>query len=139
MRIWLTWLALVALVTGASVKLRWNANAADEEVTFYQVKAQEVWGVHEVAAKTPNTELVLADLKAGVPYFFSVRAENAGGVSDYSEPIVAMPLPRYKVTIQKSSSLGVWEDTTTVLTGPAHGVEFFRLKIELDDYQGGEP
>jgi hypothetical protein len=128
MRVSLTWLALAGVMAAAGINLAWTPNPTAENITFY-----------EVTAKTPNTELALENLKPGVPYFFSLRAENAAGVSDFSPVITGIPLPRYKVTIQKSASLGVWSDTTTVLTGTANGAEFFRLKIELDDYQGVEP
>lgn len=123
----------------ADIKLAWDANPPDQQISSYEVKAEEVWGMGALTAKTPNTTLTLKNLKPGVPYFFSIRAENTQGVSDYSAPITAIPLPRYRVTIQKSSSLGEWTDTTTVLTGPAHGSGFFRLKIELDEEQGGVP
>jgi hypothetical protein len=133
-------IALISLATcpAASIKLAWNPNPPEEEA-IYEVKAEEVFGLHVVTAKTPNTTLTLENLKPGVPYFFSIRAENAVSVSDYTPAITGIPLPRYRVTIQKSSSLGVWSDTGTVLTGPAHGSGFFRLKIELDEEQGVTP
>jgi hypothetical protein len=127
-------LAVLLIAAGiarcAEIKLAWNPNPAAENVTFYELKAEEVWGLHTVTAKTPNTTLTMENLKAGVHYFFSVRAENAAGVGDYSEAITGVPLRRYRVTLQVSNELGVWNDTEVTAIVPAKGAEFFRGKIE---------
>lgn len=132
-------LLMAGAVLAAEIKLKWDENPPEQQVTSYEIKVSEVWGMKEATFKTPGTTATITELKTGEPYFFQVRAENVAGVSDYSPAITEIPLPRYKVTIQKSSSLGVWTDTDTVLTGPAYGSGFFRLKIELADEQGVVP
>jgi hypothetical protein len=136
-------LAVLLIAAGiarcAEIKLAWNPNPAAENVTGYEVRAEEVWGLHEVVMKTTDPASTVTGLKPDVMYFFKVRAENAAGFSDFSPTVTAIPLPRYRVTIQKSDSLANWTDTETVLTGPAHGSGFFRLKIEMDDDQGVAP
>jgi hypothetical protein len=134
-----TLLVMAGAAGAATVKLAWNANPAAEKVTAYEVKATEVASGTPVVVRSETTAAEVTGLKVGSPYFFTVRAQNEAGFSDYSPAIMSIPLPRYRVTIQKSDNLGRWTDTTTVLTGAANGAEFFRLKIELDDYQGVEP
>lgn len=123
--------AVIGCARAASIKLAWNANAAAEQVTGYELKAAEVWGMQEVTVKTAGTTATVEGLKAGVPYLFQVRAENLAGVSDFSPALSGMPLPQFQVTIQTSDDLRSWADTTTRYTGPARGAGFFRLKIEI--------
>jgi hypothetical protein len=121
---------LAPLVCGASVKLAWNPNDPRENVSSYEVLAAEVWGMHEVKLQTPETTVRVNGLKAGVLYFFSVRARNAFGVSDYSDAITGVPLQLFRVTIQRSDDLAAYVDTEAVITVRAKGAEFFRGKIE---------
>jgi hypothetical protein len=127
-------LAVLLIAAGiarcAEIKLAWNANPPEENVTGYEVRAEEVWGLHEVVMKTTDPAATVTGLKPDVMYFFKVRAENAAGVSDFSEAITGVPLRRYRVTLQVSNELGVWNDTEVTAIVPAKGAEFFRGKIE---------
>ncbi len=130
-------LAVLLIAAGiarcAEVKLAWSANPPGENVTAYEVHAAEVWGMHEVVMKTTDPAATVTGLKPDVMYFFKVRAENAAGAGDYSEALTAIPLRRYRVTIQRSDALGVWVDTEVTAIVTAKGAEFFRGKIEEVD------
>jgi hypothetical protein len=127
-------LAVLLIAAGiarcADIKLAWNANAPAENVTGYEVRAEEVWGLHVVVMKTTDPAATVTGLKPEVMYFFKVRAENSAGFSDFSPAVTGIPLPRYRVTIQRSDGLGTWTDTEVTAIVPAKGAEFFRGKIE---------
>ena len=131
------WIVLFALVfaagfaTCADIKLAWNPNP-ETNIASYEVKAAEVWGMHEVTQRTSTTDATVTGLKCGVPYLFCVRAENTAGlVSFYSDSIAATPMPLFRVTIQKSDAMGVWTDTACTINTRGLGAGFFRGKIEL--------
>jgi hypothetical protein len=120
------------------IKLAWNANP-EPDIAAYEVKATEVWGMHEVKVRTSTPAATVTGLKCGVPYLFCVRAENTVGLmSFYSDSITATPLPLFRVTIQKSDALGIWTDTNCTINTRAIGSGFFRGKIELIP-EGGTP
>ncbi len=133
LRILVTLLTLLTGLTGATVKLAWDANPPAQNVVAYDLKAWEVFGTQEVVVSATEPVAEVSGLKAGVEYFFAVRARNADGLaSAYSPAIMGTPVARLRLTIQRGTDLQGWADTDAVLTVPMREKEFFRLKVEVE-------
>lgn len=122
-------LLLLSKAEGADVSISWNPNPVAENVAFYQVRADEVWGIQSMTGTTPSTTYTFTGLKRGVLYSLSVVAGNAVGVS---LPAMIQHAPPYKfrITDYRSSDLHVWveyDQHEVVLDKPS---QFYRRKIE---------
>ena len=109
-------LVAVGFATCAEIKLAWNPNPVSENVTSYEARAAEVWGMQEVVLKTSATSVTFTGLKPGVPYLFKVRAENSLGLySDFSDSVTGTPQALATYTLQKSIGLDQWEDRASLV------------------------
>lgn len=125
-------LALFSCAGAASIKLAWNANAAAQNVTGYELEAREVDGTGSKFATVAGDQtcMVVTGLSA-VPHHFRLRARNARGVSPWCEPIVGVPAETVRVTLQRSSTITGWQDVVEKRL-PKQDREFYRVKVEVE-------
>lgn len=126
------WVSIAIHCKGAEVKLAWNPNDPAQKVTSYEVQAAEVWGFQIITVETPETTATVSGLKPGTDYFFSVRAFNAVGASDFSEAIMGAPPIMLRLTMQRSTDLATWTDLGDVVRVEKKAAEFFRVKMEVE-------
>lgn len=104
-------LALAATLTARPVKLRWNPNPPEENVTEYRVFR----GLEELG-RINGTAITV---EANTGDVLHVIAANAYGISEPSDPVTVPALPTKPtglqvVEIQVSSNLTDWETIALV-------------------------
>jgi len=90
----LTLLALTVSANAVTVRLVWDANPVEDNVTGYKLYTSTVLGDYTnaqvITLTGPNsTTGVVTDLAPGGTYHFVVTAFNAAGESGYSSPVSA--------------------------------------------------
>jgi hypothetical protein len=129
LRYWLLAMILASRLLGAEVTLVWDPNPVSDNVTSYQVRVDEVWGIYSSTTDTPKTSHTFTDLKRGTLYMFTVTATNSKGVSD---PATLAHTVAYKVrlTYEKGNDLMGWAPYHTHEVEVSGPKEFFRAKVE---------
>ncbi len=123
-------LALAATLTARPVKLRWNPNPPDDNVTEYRVFR----GLEELGRINGTTITV----EANTGDVLHVIAANAYGISEPSDPVTVPALPTNPtglevVEIQVSSNLTDWETIALVPSRTKDAVRFVRAGITTID------
>lgn len=121
-------LLLLSKAEGADVSISWNPNPVDQQIAFYQVRVDEVWGIQSMTGTTPATTYTFTGLQRGTLYSFSVVAVNTVGVSLPAALAYTVPF-RVRVTDQRSTDLSTWSDYASQEFNVSER-EFFRQKIE---------
>jgi hypothetical protein len=117
-----------------SVALTWNAAAAAEQVTGYQVNVYDAAGTTKLATQPPVTSVprqTVSGLTPATTYQFSVQAKNAGGLGPESSKITVKTADQTdRVTITSAR----WKpgDFRVVGTGDKLGaiVQVFRVNAD---------
>ena len=102
---------------GGEVKIAWDANNADQQVTDYRV-----WrGIECIATVQSNTATVTLPDE---PVTLTLTARNVNGESAHSAPMHVVA-----ITVQESPDLKAWGATRTIHREKKPSM-FYRLKIQ---------
>ncbi len=133
------WIIIGLLVTlviqgcmrAAQITLVWDANPVEEQVTAYEVVAEEVFGLRKWQVWTPQTSATFTGLPAA-PCYFRVRAANSTGWGNFCPNITGTPKPGMRLTLQAGDDLTGWTDAAPSVVRPMREREFYRVKMEVE-------
>lgn len=125
--------SLTSYPNASSVSLVWNAPPGDTPVTAYVVYREATAGATKTllgVSSSPTPQFVDSSVSTNNVYYYSVAAQNAGGIGVTTSENSALALagPTIQITPNASKNTIVWMPIQATATPPFYGYAVYRAQ-----------